>query len=361
MTTEYQIRVKDVAGDTQAIVTDFISLAYAKKINEPGLGSFVLPGSHEAIDVLVDKGQVEFWRRNQDQDIDWYCDFYGLYREPDRSGGRPGRFVGTCPGQLDMLRWRRVAWKAGTASRSQFTGVAAETIMKTLVAYNAGSSATTGNGRIRTGTITGISTAADGANGNSVDWYCAFDNLLETLQKLALIAGGDFDLVKVGAQAWEFRWYTTRRGTDRSSSVIFSLEYDNMANPVYRTRRMAERTVALVGGQGEGSLREVVTRTGPNYAAGNDIEMFVDARNVSSTAGLNAKGDAELEQARAYDEFSFDVLQTAVSLYGKHYFLGDLVTAVNPYTGASLSKKISGVTVAVQDGRESIQVETADE
>ena len=109
MTTEYQIRVKNVAGATQAIVTDFSSLAYAKRVNEPGLGSFVLQGGHDAIDVLVDKGQVEFWRRNQTQGIDWYCDFYGLYREPDRSGGRPGRFVAYCPGQMDMLRWRQVA------------------------------------------------------------------------------------------------------------------------------------------------------------------------------------------------------------------------------------------------------------
>lgn len=361
MTTEYQIRVKDVAGATQAIVTDFLSLAYVKRVNEPGLGSFVLHGDHAAIDELVDKGQVEFWRRNQAQGVDWYCDFYGLYREPDRSGGRPGRFVGYCPGQMDMLRWRTVAWKAGTADRSAFTSDPAETIMKTLVAYNAGSSATTGNGRIRTGTITGIATESDGGGGNSTDWYCAFDNLLGTLQDLALIAGGDFDLVKTGAQAWEFRWYATRLGTDRSASVIFSLEYDNMANPQYRTRRMAERTVAIVGGQGEGSLRQVGVRTGPNYAASNDIEMFTDARNVSSTAGLQAKGDAELEKARAYDEFRFDVLQTAVSLYGKHYFLGDLVTAVNPFTGASLEKKIVGVAVTVQDGAESIQVETADE
>jgi hypothetical protein len=254
-----------------------------------------------------------------------------------------------------------VAWKAGTASRSVFTSDPAETIMKTLVSYNAGSAATTGHGRIRTGTITGISTAADGADGTVTDWYCAYDNLLETLQKLARIAGGDFDLVKTGAQAWEFEFYTTRLGTDRSATVIFSLEYDNMSNPRFVTQRLSEATVALVGGQGEGSLRQVVTRTGANYAAGNDIEIFVDARDAGSTAGLNAKGDTVLEERRAYDQFDFDVLQTAVSLYGKHYFLGDLVTAVNPFTGTALARKINGVTVTVNRGTEQIAVETADE
>ena len=361
MATDYQIRIKNVAGVTQAIVTDFLTLAYAKRVNEPGIATFALPGNHTAVSSLVDKGQVEIWRRNQAQGIDWYCDFFGLYRQPDRVGGQPGRFTATCPGQMEMLRWRTVAWKAGTASRSVFTSDPAETIMKTLVSYNAGSAATTGHGRIRTGTITGISTAADGADGTVTDWYCAYDNLLETLQKLARIAGGDFDLVKTGAQAWEFEFYTTRLGTDRSATVIFSLEYDNMSNPRFVTQRLSEATVALVGGQGEGSLRQVVTRTGANYAAGNDIEIFVDARDAGSTAGLNAKGDTVLEERRAYDQFDFDVLQTAVSLYGKHYFLGDLVTAVNPFTGTALARKINGVTVTVNRGTEQIAVETADE
>lgn len=263
-----------------------------------------------------------------------------------------------------MLGWRIVAWPAATANRSKFTSAKAETIMKTLVEYNAGASATTGNGRHRTGTITGISTAADAAGGNTLDWYCAHAILLETLQKLALVAGGDFDLVKTGAQAWEFEFYPGQLGTDRSGEVVFALDYDNMANPRFRTGRLGEKTVAIVGGQGEDSQRDITVRTGANYSSSNDIEVFVDAREIDkgNTAGLQAKGDQELEALRALDQFDFDVLQTAVGAYGRHYFLGDLVTVVSPFTGAASDRKVRSVTVTVDQQRhEQIGVDTADE
>lgn len=359
--TDYQILVKSPAGVLQAVITDFLSLAYNKVVNEPGLCVFSLSGNHQAISYLENNSQIEIWRRNQGQGIDWYCDFYGLYREPDRRGARPGIFAAYCPGQLSMLAWRIVAWPAATTNRSQFTSTAAETIMKTLVNYNAGASATTGNGRERTGTITGVSVEADGAGGNSLDWNCGHKNLLETLQEIAFIAGGDFDLVKTAAQAWEFRWYEGQLGTDRSADVIFALDYDNMANPRYRLRRLGEKTVAIVGGQGVESGRTIEVRTGANYnASTNNIEAFVDARNITTTAGLQTRGDQYLEASRAYDEFYFDVLQTAVSAYGKHYFLGDLVTAVSPYTGLGVTRKIKTVSVSLDRKQEQIGVETAD-
>src|SRR5690606_30648784 len=138
-----------------------------------------------------------------------------------------------------------------------------ETVMKALVTYNATSSGTTADGRIRnvaTGGLT-ITVEADGGGGNTVDWYCAHDHLLETLQKLARIAGGDFDLIKTAATTWDFKFYDGQRGTDRSSSVIFSLDHGNMARPRYQIDRREERTVAIVGGGGEGDDRTFVTRT----------------------------------------------------------------------------------------------------
>jgi hypothetical protein len=360
MATDYKIRIYDTSGVLQAEFVDFLTLAYSKVVNDPGLGTFVISGENPAIDLLTDKSQVEFWRRNREQDIDWTCDFYGLYREPDRRGARPGVFTATCPGQMSLLSRRIVAWKAGTNNRSKFIAAPAETVMKTLVDYNAAANATTANGRERAGVIGGITVEADGGGGNTVDWYCAYENLLESLQGLASIGGGDFDLVKTAAAAWQFRWYTGQLGTDRSSSVVFSLGYDNMSDPRFRTRRLGEKSAAIVGGQGEGAARAIAVRTGANYSAANDIEVFVDARDVSTVEGLETRGDQALAMLRALDEFDFDVLQTAASAYGKHYGLGDLVTAVSPYSGLGIVRKIRRVTVAVSRRGEQIGVETAD-
>jgi hypothetical protein len=199
--------------------------------------------------------------------------------------------------------------------------------MKTLVQYNAGASATTANGRIRDGVIEGITVAADGGFGNVISKGCAYENLLEALQKIAAIGGGDFDLVKTGAATWQFRWYTGQRGTDRTDSVLFALERGNMAAPEYTHDRVDERTVAIVAGQGEESDRAVEVRTGPDYAADNDIETFVEASDLTTTAGLQSRGDTELEESRARQQFEFAVLQTPGCFYGVHYGLGDLVKA----------------------------------
>lgn len=353
---DYKMRIKSADGTLLAEVTDFLELAYVKKVNQPGLATAILDGDHAVVSLLEHKSQIEVWRRNLAHEIDWYCDFYGLFLDDDRKYTDHGLFTMRCPGQMWFLSTRIVAWYADTADRSAFTSEKAETIMKTLVSYNAGASATTGNGRIRTGTITGISVEADGANGNTLDWYCAWENLLETLQKLTRVAGGDFDLIKTGAQAWEFRWYTGQRGSDRSTTVIFALERGNMASPQCRRNRIDERTVAIVGGQGTAGDREVVTRTGDDYSASNDVEVFVQANASGSTSALNATGDAKLDELRSRQTFTFDVLQTPSCLYGKHYCvdgaLGDLATA--RYQDVEETVKIAMVTVSVKPTGEEV-------
>jgi hypothetical protein len=119
--------------------------------------------------------------------------------------------------------------------------------------------------------------------------------------------------------------------------------------------------VACVG-PGEDAGRDYVTRTGANYASGNDIEVYVDAKNVTfgDTAGLNARGDHKVKEFQALKEFEFTCLEAPSTLYGVHYFLGDLVTAINPITGASLTLKVKSVAVSLDsEGQETISPEFA--
>jgi len=358
MAADYYLNVYDTSGTRQFVVTDYASLSYTRRVNAPGLLQIGLRGDHPLLAVLADKWQVEVFRRPAGGNF--ARDFVGLARQEEFYYGEASTAALTLPGLMSMLAWRIVAYAAGAADLSEFIATAGETIAKTLVSYNAGANATTGNGRIRTGTISGLLVEADGAGGNSLDWYCAKANLLETLQDLAPLAGGDFDLVKTDVDEWQFRWYTGQLGTNRTATVKFSIELGNMGNPQYRHIRVDEKTVAIAGGPGEEAEREIVVRTGTNYAAGNDIEMFVNATDCDTTAGLEARGDAYLEESRARQEFSFDVLQTPACAYGAHYFLGDLVTAINPFTGAALTMKIEGVSISVSEsGEENINVSMA--
>jgi hypothetical protein len=321
-----------------------------------------LSGDHYLLDIIRDKWEVEVWRKPPGHG--WIRDFVGIFRDENWSYAQDGSlFVMLCPGIISRLGWRIVNWYANYEGYSQFTGVEAETIAKSLVEYNAATSATVANGRKRDGVIDGITVQADAAGGNVLDWFCHGANLLKTLQELAQVGGGDFDLYKRGANDWEFRWHEEQLGTDRSATVKFSMELGNMADPVYRVERSGESTVAAVWGQGEGVDRDYITRTGANYDDDeNDIEMFVDANDVTKgiTNGLNAKGDQALAEAQARSVFNFKAVETPVIRYGVDYYLGDLVTAINPFSGESLVQKVVAVTVTLDPGGlETIQPEFA--
>ena len=101
-------------------------------------------------------------------------------------------------------------------------------------------------------------------------------------------------MLLTGARAWEFRYYPGQLGTDRTSTVIFSLNRGNMASPRLTRERRNAATVAIVGGQGEESDRAVVVRTGANYSVDWDVETFYNASSFSTDEGLNSAGDAVL-------------------------------------------------------------------
>jgi len=357
----YKIRALTAAGALKAEVTDFLWLGYTRTVGLPGNATFALPQDHALTDALVDRDQIEIWRRDPDAGLDWYRDFSGLYLV-DRDREQTDVEVATlyAAGDLIMLSWRYVLWLAGTANRSRFDGVPAETVAKTLVTYNATAAATTAAGRqLFSGAITHpgtISVEADGGGGNAVNWGCSWANLLDTLHDLAQIAGGDYDLVKTGANAWEFRWYAGQLGTDRSASVIFSDTYDNLANIRYEERQSQRVTGVVVGGPGEGDQRQLSSAVAAGWSQDSHVEAFLNRTNLKTDAERQDAGNVEIYLQRAQRSVSADVVQTAAVRYGRDYQLGDLVTR-NVY-GISETVKIRSVIVACdQDGQETITPE----
>lgn len=353
---EYQVIVRDhTTGDKIATVTDFLSLFYFKKLGFKGQFGMQLDGDHPLIALLSDKDIVEVHRRDKQYGVDWYRDFVGLFRdEIYQTPQALTTYTMSGTSDLALLDWRRVAWFAGTSDRATFASQATETIMKTLVTYNITASATTGAGRLRNGAIANftVTVQTDGTNGNNQAWNCAYDNLLDTLRELSKAGGGDFDLIyDSSGHAWEFRWYTGQRGVNRSSTVRFALNFDNMSSPRYEHRRAGERTAAIVAGQGEASDRDITIRTGDNYAADNDIEMLVNATHIDKgdTSGLQSAGDEKLKKFKALEKFTFKPVQTPGTLYGKAYCVdgnyGDLVTGI--YKTVSQTFKITGVRISV--------------
>lgn len=369
MSAIYEIRIYSQAGIRHATLTGslktpdndeeqsgYSSLSYIKQVNSVGNGMFIINAESNVVSFLDPDGitildaQVEFWRSDSENNIEPYCDFYGFLRDREYITDDNGitNFVAYMDEQQDYLRRAIVAYRAGVANRSLFSNVAAETVLKTLVTRNATNAGTTADGRDRNTDdwCDNISVVADGAEGGLVTVACADRTLFEVLQEVANSGGLDFGLTKTGALSWEF-WTDTRMGDDHTADVIFAPNRGNMSRPRLRSNRRAEKTVAIVGGQSTGSSRAIRTRTGDNYnTLYNSFETFVNGSQYTTNAGLDSAGDERLEELRALDELSFDVIQVPSTLYGLHYRLGDTVSAY--FLGFSYEPKIQRVAVDVR-------------
>lgn len=342
MRSEHVVRVYDASGLLSAVVQDFTSLTYTASRNGVGMLDMVVPYSHAVVAMLQDKALIEVWRRVQDVGADgvvqtlvpWTREGVYLYRESvawDEGGLQSFRITATT--LEEMLAWRIVAYPALSTGKSRWTATPTETIMRNLVAGNLGVSALISNGRYLNGLLTysyagaAMAVGASSGAGLTRDWFCEHRNLLQTIQELADGGGVDFDVVRTGALAFEFRTYAGQRGNDRTASVVFSLPLGNMADPSMGSRVIGRSTLAVIGGDGPNDARPIATYELPG-STGNQIEAWVDARGFTTTAALVAYGASQIGRIRPEYYMQFKPLQTPSTLYGLHYFLGDKVTGI---------------------------------
>lgn len=374
----YELRTYSTTGtlNKHGRAVKFGPLGVALRLNAPGMLTMTLDELNPISAELVDRSFVEVWRTDADHGIEPHMLFGGLYLKKQWEKIETSTLRLECPGYLSMLDWHIIAWETDLANRTKFTSAKGETVLKSLVTYNSTSSATTAAGRKLNGTLwpsTVITVEADGAGGNTMSFLCApqseNDTLLTELQKAQALSGGDFSLVKTGANAFQFRWghynmvgATPTAATDRSATLAFSIGHGNMATPIYTRDRIKERTVALVGGKGVGAARTFVTRTGTDYASTNHREVFVPLTNSDVTAELNTAGDKVLDKDEAKETFAFKVQKTESCVFERDWNLGDTVSAVNWISGATSTLKIIGVTISYESGGEetiSAEMETA--
>lgn len=360
--TEYQIILYDKSGVKKALITDYYELYYINRRNEVNECQFVLNYTHPALAYIEDKGHVEIKRRNRDMDLDWYTDYTGLIRSIaySREDDAATKVTVRAFSPLHMLEWRVDGYYADTLGKNTAASVYAERLMKDLVRYNFTASATPPYGRIRSGSMTGysITIAAGCTSGCLIDsWSGAHEIVLGNLQQIAEDGGVDFDLIKTDVTTFDFRCYAGQRGTDRSASILFSMDRSNMANPSYTMDRYSEKTVGLIGGRGEESDRNIIAMEGTTYVGNkNDIEFFYNATQTSGSLYPLFQGYKELQDRRAKGVLTFTVLQTPSCFYGKHYTWGDKVRAV--FENVTACMIVDAVTVRVhQDGGDGIEVD----
>lgn len=176
----------------------------------------------------------------------------------------------------------------------------------------------------------------------TLDMQVTGKNLLEVIEEICKTYDYGFKISFNDNKQFVFDLY---KGVDRSYNqtdipfVVFSPEFDNIIDTLYVYNNSAYKNVALVAGEGEGTARKHQT-VGKGSGLGR-YEMFVDARDVSSNNGeitdseynalLIARGKDSLAENVITEAFSGEVETTLTYVYGRNYFLGDIVSVKTQY------------------------------
>lgn len=168
-----------------------------------------------------------------------------------------------------------------------------------------------------------------------------------------------FKLILADDDYLEFSLYS---GKDRSYSqttnpyVIFSPTFENLFNSNYLESANTFKSTTLVGGEGKGSARKLLTAEIDNPPTGlARREMFTDASDISSTiesgtltteqynAQLLQRGKQDLAVNTVVRSFEGEVDYNQSFKYGEDFFLGDIVQLSNEYGIESRSRVVEMV------------------
>lgn len=185
----------------------------------------------------------------------------------------------------------------------------------------------------------------------TTDFQVTMKNLLTVEQKLS----------KAGAIGFRFRpdfvnrqiVFELYQGTDRTAAqhinnrVVFSEDYNNLNNAIYRYNDQNLKTFAIVGGEGEGDARVYYELGG---GEGLDLrEVFVDAKDINSEgmttaeykAALLTRAQENLNEAIVSETLECETNPEINFTYKTDYDLGDIVTVKKKKWGLYMNQRIT--------------------
>lgn len=179
----------------------------------------------------------------------------------------------------------------------------------------------------------------------TVQWR--FHSLFERLKALLEQHGAMVDVLMDEAGVLRAEYRPARniaKPFDVLSGTLSSWEWEDQPATVTRV---------VVGGQGEGAARKLVSvvDTQRENAWNTVIEHFVDARDIEGTANqpLIDRGWEYLAEGKEKTGVKLGLVSTAQRPYGESYRVGDFVTVNTGDSRNSLTAPLSSVTITQDD------------
>ena len=193
--------------------------------------------------------------------------------------------------------------------------------------------------------------------GVAINTQVSYKNLMDTVTELCDTADmGIKTVFDPNAGTFTIQLY---QGNDTHS--IFSKEYENIIDQVF-TRSISDyASLALVGGEGEGSERTLIT-TGSGSGE-ERYEIFVDAKDLraedfpdSYADALIFRGQQKLAEQAMVQAFDATVNQYGYLKYKTDFDIGSKIQAVSKHWGVSLSARITEIEESYDRGGMSLGV-----
>ena len=186
----------------------------------------------------------------------------------------------------------------------------------------------------------------DQGRGATVQVRARFQSLPEILESIALQTGLGWHVIY--SFDTDELLFDVLEGTDRSAEVLLSPRLGNCLIAGYRASLPDAPTLAIVAGQGEAELREIVevgTATGWDRR-----EVYVDARDCETPDALTARGEEKLAEVGETTTLEVEYLPTPTYRYMTDFDLGDIVSAEYPGV-CTMQARIVAVTEQYPSGR----------
>ena len=318
-------------GVRKGVIQAFNSLEYVKTQN--AIGSLVvnLPRGLMQYDQFAVGDIFEVWREKNgtlelQNETAYFLQDWEFWTD-----SRGAEFISLVAFDAVWLLDTAIVWAYAGAAESDITDYP-DDLMKTIVKQQLGVDASVERRK--------LSVAPNlSAGGSQTTKAFAYRNVLTTIQEICEVAQEKnsvwlgFDVVRTAPGAFEFRTYTGQRGQNHGRASgdprLVGRQYGNLSEASFGTYHADERNVVLVAGQGEDAARTWVTRTNDarmSASKWNRREYFKDSRDDSTTAALEADGDAALDEFRPRQVLTGKLHDTPGMQYGIHYQFGDVLS-----------------------------------
>jgi len=375
--TEYTVLVYSYqSGQFLTYITNFIDLAIGRTVNGYDTLQMVMPYDVEGSEFLVKDALIQVYRQNALFGIPSSIEFEGLVVRTVVTQAQTTTLTVSAFGFEHLLSRRIIAWQDDARGKTVFPESTtagfeyASSIIRKLYNYNMTVLASStredltdvvGRARFTSGSMSPwmpqiLSTSDFGLAISSLDGI-ARQNLLETIQSVAEEGKIGFNITWTSSPSrFSFNMQPFRMGADRTDTVKFSIGTGTIASIETSNDYTQTWNVAIMSGGGTGaSEKRFLYKPEGDVTGLEKREIWL----VSATGTINGnRATAVAEYAkmkRGITQVSCVVQQSQGLMYGRNYFLSDLVS-VETITGV-IELQVKQVTLSMSsDGEETIGV-----